>query len=110
VYDEAEDFLDKLADADKVWLADHGNPLQAELTLAGSPPAASHQENKTEIRLQDNRLDPPKVTVLAGTTVQWINLGQHGHTITSDQGLWNSAQLSPGGVYSRPFERPGIYS
>jgi plastocyanin len=109
VYDEAERFLDKLTDAEKVLRAGLGNAVEAELKPASTPAAASSQGKRTEVRVQDNRFDPQKITIAAGTTIEWIHGGQHHHTVTSDEGLW-SAQLSPGGRYSQRFERPGTYS
>jgi plastocyanin len=53
----------------------------------------------------------PKVLVtVVGTTVEWINRGNGSHTSISDDGLWNSRAIAPGGTFSYTFTAPGTYS
>jgi plastocyanin len=50
-----------------------------------------------------NDLVPP------GTTITWTNTGQIGHTVTSDDGVFDSGDLPPGATYSFTFDTPGTY-
>ncbi len=44
-----------------------------------------------------------------GTAVTWINYDQGSHTVTSDDGLFASSNIPPGGRFTYTFESPGIY-
>jgi plastocyanin len=57
----------------------------------------------------DNYFREQRITIAAGTTVQWTNHGQHTHTITSDTALWDPVKLAPGDVYGRKFAIPGTF-
>jgi plastocyanin len=64
---------------------------------------------KAEVMLEDNSFQPKVLVVPKGTTVRWTNRGRHRHAVASDQGAWNSGQLSTGVAYSHTFSRPGVY-
>ncbi len=44
-----------------------------------------------------------------GTAVTWINYDQEPHTVTSDDGLFDSSNIQPGDRLAYTFESPGIY-
>ena len=69
----------------------------------------SYSQSEMSITLGDNYFSPDTITVPVGTTVRWVNGGGHRHTVTSDQGLWDSGPLDPGGAYSTTFTRPGTF-
>ncbi|MBV9175216.1 MAG: PQQ-dependent dehydrogenase, methanol/ethanol family [Chloroflexi bacterium] len=50
-----------------------------------------------------NDLVPP------GTTITWTNTGQIGHTVTSDDGAFDSGNMPPGATYTFTFDEPGTY-
>ena len=56
------------------------------------------------------RFVPATVTVDPGTTIEWVNNGTGIHTVTDDEGAWDSGSLSPGEKYSRQFTRKGTFS
>jgi uncharacterized protein (TIGR03000 family) len=60
--------------------------------------------------LYDDYIEAEKLNVPVGTTVQWKNLGEHTHTVTSDSKAWDSRKLYPGEAFSHTFDRPGTYS
>jgi plastocyanin len=62
------------------------------------------------VALYDNSFQPKTTNVSVGTTVQWVNLGRHSHTVTSDRKGWDSGTLRPGDVFSYTFNRPGRYA
>ena len=72
------------------------------------------------VTIGDFSFSPTTLSIKAGTTVIWTNNGPHGHTTTSDTGMWDSGGLaapsggggyggSPGGSYSMVFMTVGTY-
>jgi plastocyanin len=59
--------------------------------------------------LYDNYFSPSDLYILPGTAVRWKNYGQHHHTVTSANGVWDSGELGPGGEFGLTFTRPGSY-
>jgi plastocyanin len=57
----------------------------------------------------DNRFSPQTINVQPGTTVRWVNYGQHPHTVTADDESWDSGDIQPGASYSATFNNPGTY-
>src|SRR5207248_7309256 len=52
---------------------------------------------------------PTSLTVTAGTTVTWKNLGSQVHGVTSQDQLFDSRLLDPGKSWSYTFDTPGTY-
>ena len=52
---------------------------------------------------------PNLVEIGAGGTVAWTNRDQLPHTVTADDGAWDSGPIAPGVTWRRTFERPGTY-
>ncbi|MGD2156346.1 MAG: cupredoxin domain-containing protein [Anaerolineales bacterium] len=57
----------------------------------------------------DSFFDAKTVTVTVGTTVVWENGGNRGHTVTSDDGVFNSGNLNSGDTFEFTFEDIGEY-
>jgi plastocyanin len=53
---------------------------------------------------------PATLTVKTGTKVSWTNKDTVTHTVTADQGAFNSGLLSPGNSFSFTFTQAGTYS
>jgi plastocyanin len=53
---------------------------------------------------------PSRLEVAAGTTVRWTNNDQLVHTITADDGSWDSGPIEPGKTWSRTFAQTGEYA
>lgn len=53
---------------------------------------------------------PTVVRVQAGTWVTWSNAGQDEHTVTADDGSFDSGNLDPGDGFSWYFDQPGTYT
>ena len=62
-----------------------------------------------DVAIYDNYFQPGTNTIPPGTTVRWTNYGHHGHTITSNDGVWDSGDVGPRMGYSVTFYRPGTY-
>lgn len=62
-----------------------------------------------DVAQRDNYFDPRSLTIAAGTSVRWTNLGAAAHTATLD-GLFDSGQMNPGANFSYTFNSPGVYN
>jgi len=62
-----------------------------------------------DVGLYDNSFIPGIVYIRVGTVVRWTNRGDHHHTVTSDEGFWDSGELRPGEGYAVYFPLPGTY-
>jgi predicted lipoprotein with Yx(FWY)xxD motif/plastocyanin len=89
---------------------------QVALPPVSSPPVAVAQPQPPvqagppmNIRIADSNFGPP-VNLQVGDTVTWANMGASAHTVTSDNGFWDSGRLAPGQTYSFTFNAPGNYS
>jgi plastocyanin len=69
--------------------------LAAIAACAGSNPVMMRQDTIATIDIYDFYYSPATVTVSSGTTVQWVNRGPSAHTSTSDDGFWDSGNISP---------------
>jgi plastocyanin len=83
--------------------------LMVILTLGlGLPTAASAQATDT-VALQDNVFNPRQVTSSSGATLVWSNNGAAQHTITADDGSFDSGAINAGETFSFTFTGPGTY-
>lgn len=78
----------------------------------GSPTATTTQPPKTAaaVNIQNMAFDEKNVTVAVGATVTWTNNDSLPHTVASDAGLFNSANLSNGQSFSFTFSKEGTYT
>ena len=53
---------------------------------------------------------PSRIEVAAGATVTWTNNDPLVHTVTADDGSWDSGTIEPGKTFSRTFTQPGEYA
>jgi plastocyanin len=60
--------------------------------------------------VQDFSFQPARLVVKPGTTVVWTNQGQVVHTVTAEDGSFESGEIQPGGQRSITFSRPGRYA
>lgn len=50
-----------------------------------------------------------RIEISPGTTVVWTNEDPVIHTVTADDGSWDSGEVEPGRSWSRTFDDPGEY-
>jgi len=109
-YEEADRFLDRLNKTPEV-IGDNitgvGNG-SSQLRATGGT-ASSQQGSIAQVGVYDKYYEPQTISVAVGTTVQWTNQGSHPHTVTSDNGTWDSGKMMPGTGYKQTFTRPGTY-
>ncbi|MGZ5501096.1 MAG: cupredoxin domain-containing protein [Nitrososphaeraceae archaeon] len=57
----------------------------------------------------DLSFDPPQISVPAGSTVSWTNDDSIQHTVTSDEGLFDTGPISPGDTFDNTFDTSGEF-
>lgn len=75
----------------------------------GDPPPARSETGAAVIVMTDNDFAPAVVRVAPGTEVVWRNAGRNPHTVTADDGSWDSGDIPPGGEYRRRFGAVGLF-
>jgi len=63
----------------------------------------------TVVTIVDFNFQPSSVTVGVGDTVTWTNNGPSTHTSTSDNGVWDSGNLSVNQSFSHTFDTAGTF-
>ncbi|MCA1842379.1 MAG: cupredoxin domain-containing protein [Actinobacteria bacterium] len=63
-----------------------------------------------KVSILDTGYNPPEVSIKAGEAVTWKNDGQHVHTVTADDGSFDSGPKNPGTEWSYPFQKAGTFS
>lgn len=80
------------------------------LAMFAVPPVYAQSASQANVAAQDFLFSPRDITVQAGTTVVWVNNGQMPHTVTADDGSFDSGTLNAGATYSHTFTAAGTYS
>ena len=79
-------------------------------SLAIPAVCASATGYATTVEALDNVFAEQIVRIQPGQTVEWTNEGHTPHTVTADDGSWDSGDLQPGASFFRTFDAPGIYT
>jgi plastocyanin len=76
----------------------------------GSGQRAVQAQGGAAVSIVDFAFQPASVEVAAGSTVTWTNTGQAPHTVTADDGAFDSGQLAPGASFSQTFDTAGTFT
>jgi plastocyanin len=68
----------------------------------------SSTPNSTSVSIEDFYFEPSEAAIQPGDTITWTNEGNHPHTVTADDGSFDSGTLQPGESYSHTFQSPGM--
>ncbi len=68
------------------------------------------QQTVRTIEIKDFSFQPDSITVPVGTTIRWINGDQVSHTVTSNDGKFDSSAIEKDGQFNFTFSEPGTYS
>jgi plastocyanin len=75
------------------------------LALPGAASAAT-----LTVNAQFEQFGPAQLDALPGDTVQWENVSERSHTVTADDGSFDSGDLESGQTFSRLFETAGTFA
>jgi len=76
-------------------------------TAAKGGAAPANVANATQAEIRSMVFGPKRIEIRAGGTVTWTNNDPLIHTITADDGSWDSGPIEPGGTWSHTFTQPG---
>lgn len=65
--------------------------------------------NGSTVTIRYYSFSPATITMTAGTTVTWRNTDEMAHTVTSDEGLFDSGLIDPNESFSLKFDSTGTF-
>ena len=74
---------------------------QQQATMGQSTP------NVWSVSIEDLYFEPANAAVQPGDTIEWTNRGTRPHTVTADDGSFDSGTLQPGQSFRHTFRNPG---
>ena len=91
-----------------VWNVSSAPVATPQPAAATAPAAAEKTPAKTvTVNISNFAFDPKELQIEAGTTVIWKNtVGRH--TVSADDGSFESPIMAPGEEFKRTFDRPGV--
>lgn len=82
-------------------------PAEEATTGEATPEEVTSAE--ATVTIEGFAFNPTEVRISAGGTVTWQHKDSAPHTVTSDNGEFDSGSLSQGDNWSFTFEKPGTY-
>jgi plastocyanin len=61
------------------------------------------------VQIRNFAFSPATITVSVGTTITWKNYDNVAHTVTSDEGLFDSGNISQNATFTQTFDSAGTY-
>ena len=61
------------------------------------------------VKIQGFAFSPSTITVTAGTSVTWTNYDNVAHTVTSDDGLFDSGSIQQNATFTHKFDSTGTF-
>lgn len=72
------------------------------------PRHVAAKPDRVPVKVVNFEFTPRVVTIVAGTTLEWIN-EKGGHTVEADDGSFTSPTLDAGDLFEHTFDRPGEF-
>ena len=80
------------------------------MALALVPMAGVADAAQQEVSIQFEAFAPSQLDILSGETVQWTNVSERTHTVTSDTGLFDSGEVPGGARFTLRPDAVGSYA
>jgi plastocyanin len=87
-------------------------PTTAPTGLPTTAPTVVSQApaRPTEVQIADDAFAPKAITVPVGTVLIWTRTGAHPHTVTADDGSFDSGLLRGAETFQRTFDAAGVFA
>lgn len=85
-------------------------PTSTPTTAPTATATTATTSNGNSISVFNFAFSPASLTVKVGAKVTWTNNDSVTHTVTADQGAFDSGDLAPGKSFSFTFTKAGTYS
>lgn len=85
-------------------------PTDTPTSAPTDTPTSAPASNGNSVAVANFAFSPASLTVKVGTKVTWTNNDSVTHTVTENQGAFDSGQLPPGKSFSFTFTKAGTYS
>ncbi len=87
----------------------YGNQEPVGTPTIEDSPSGTPLSGKVTVVIEGFSYNPESVTIERGTRVTWENQQSVTHTVTSEDGLFDSVDIGQSESYSYTFEEPGTY-
>jgi plastocyanin len=85
--------------------------LQPTVAPTVAPTAVSQAPARpTTVQITDDAFSPKTIGVPVGTTLVWTRTGTHPHTVTADDGSFDSGLLRGTDQFQRTFDAAGVFA
>jgi plastocyanin len=88
--------------------------LLVVVPVAGAHPQDMMGQSTTpkmwKVAIEDFYFEPADAAIQPGDTIMWVNEGNTPHTVTSDDGQFDSEVLNPGESFMFTFPEAGTFS
>ena len=91
------------------WLGVRVLGVALALCLLAPVGSAFAQDADATVDMSSISFKPAEVHILPGQTVLWTNSDPFQHTVTADDGSFDSGLVDPGGAFAQGFDAPGVY-
>ena len=82
----------------------------AATPAASNPTPEASQGQTVPVTIKDFAYSPKELTVAVGTTVTWTNEDTTAHTVTADNGTFDSKNMDQGATFSFTFTQAGTFA
>ncbi|HET8844836.1 MAG TPA: cupredoxin family copper-binding protein [Ktedonobacteraceae bacterium] len=85
-------------------------PAPTPTTAPADTPTTAPTGGGNSVSIASFAFSPASLTVAVGTKVTWTNNDSVTHTVTENNGAFDSKDLAPGQTFSFTFDKAGTYS
>lgn len=84
-------------------------PVAPTSAPSAAAPAAS-PAGANNVTIANLAFTPASVTIAPGQTMTWTNKDSTTHTVTADNGAWDSKNLTAGATFQQKFDQAGTFT